>query len=67
MGRVTVSTPIRPGRVSPRRAVPPSIARPHYVDAPPGTRADYDDPLVKDADTIARMRIAGRIAADATV
>jgi len=67
MGRVTVSTPIRPGRLSPRRAVPASIARPHYVDAPPGTPADYDDPLVKDADTIARMRIAGRIAADATV
>jgi methionyl aminopeptidase len=29
--------------------------------------ADFDDPLVKDADTIARMRVAGRIAADALV
>ncbi|MDT4938593.1 MAG: methionyl aminopeptidase [Pseudonocardiales bacterium] len=46
--------------------MPPSVLRPHYVDAPPGTPADYDDPLVKDADTIARMRVAGRIAADAT-
>ncbi|MDQ1727607.1 MAG: methionyl aminopeptidase [Frankiaceae bacterium] len=66
-GGVTVSAPIRPGRLSPRRAVPPSIARPHYVDAAPGTPADLDDPLVKDPDTIARMRVAGRIAADALV
>jgi len=29
--------------------------------------ADLDDPMVKDADTIARMRVAGRIAADALV
>jgi methionyl aminopeptidase len=45
--------------------VPTTIARPHYVDAKPGTPADYDDAMVKDADTIARMRVAGRIAADA--
>jgi methionyl aminopeptidase len=63
---VTTSTaPLRPGTISPRRSVPAHIARPHYVDARPGTPADYDDPMVKDADTIARMRIAGRIAADA--
>jgi methionyl aminopeptidase len=65
MGDVTTATPIRPGKVSARRAVPASIARPHYVDAPPGTPADYDDPMVKDAFTIERMRVAGRIAADA--
>jgi methionyl aminopeptidase len=64
---MTVSTPIRPGHISPRLAVPASIARPHYVDAPPGTPADHDDPMVKDADTIARMRIAGRIAAEAVI
>jgi len=51
--------------ISPRRAVPASIQRPHYVDARPGAPADHDDPMVKDADTHARMRIAGRIAADA--
>ena len=65
---VTSSTsPIQPGAISARRAVPASIDRPHYVDAAPGIPADRDDPLVKDADTIARMRVAGRIAADATV
>ncbi len=53
---------IAPGRISPRRAVPKDIERPHYVDAPPGTPADYPDPMVKDADTIERMRRTGRIA-----
>jgi methionyl aminopeptidase len=62
---VTVSAPINPGRLSPLRGVPAEIARPHYVDAPPGTPADHDDAMVKDADTLARMRVAGRIAADA--
>ncbi|HEU5265039.1 MAG TPA: type I methionyl aminopeptidase, partial [Jatrophihabitans sp.] len=62
---MTLSTPLRPGTVSPRRAVPASIARPHYVGTWPDTRADFDDPLVKDPGTIARMRVAGRIAADA--
>jgi methionyl aminopeptidase len=64
---MTTATPLQPGVISPRRAVPPSIVRPHYVDARPGTPADHDDPMVKDADTIARMRVAGRIAADAIV
>ncbi|HEY8301716.1 MAG TPA: type I methionyl aminopeptidase [Jatrophihabitans sp.] len=65
---MTASTaPLRPGTISPRLTVPASIARPHYVDARPGTPADHDDPMVKDADTIARMRVAGRIAADALV
>jgi methionyl aminopeptidase len=64
---VTTSTPLRPGLISPRRTVPRHIARPHYVDAKPGTPADHDDPLIKDADTVARMRVAGTIAADALV
>jgi methionyl aminopeptidase len=64
---VTTSAPLRPGTVSPRRAVPRHIVRPHYVDAKPGTPADHDDPLIKNADTVARMRIAGTIAADALV
>ena len=59
---------LTPGELSPRRAVPASIPRPFYVDAKgnrrPG-RADHDDPMVKDDATIAAMRVAGRIAAQA--
>jgi methionyl aminopeptidase len=53
---------LQPGRVSPQRAVPPHIDRPEYVGrrAPRGGERD-----VKDADTIERMRVAGRIAAQA--
>jgi methionyl aminopeptidase len=62
-----VSTPLERGTISPRRDVPAEIVRPHYVGTWPDTKADRDDPMVKDADTIARMRVAGRIAADALV
>ena len=54
---------LAPSAISPRRAVPDTIARPEYVDRP--APAPYDGPEVKDADTIARMRVAGRIAAQA--
>ena len=54
---------VAPGIVSPRRPVPPSIPRPEYVDRP--GPAPYTGPEVKDADTIERMRVAGRIAAQA--
>ena len=54
-----------PGRVSPQRAVPPGIARPNYVGSPGPDR--YTGPEVKDADTIAHMRVAGRVAAQALV
>ncbi|SOD71593.1 methionine aminopeptidase type I [Jatrophihabitans sp. GAS493] len=67
---MSVSTPIQPATISPRRSVPASIARPHYVDQLGRTttaQQDYDDPMVKDDETIAAMRIAGRIAADALV
>jgi methionyl aminopeptidase len=64
---MTVSTPVQRGTLSARRAVPSSVVRPHYVGTWPGTRADFDDPMVKDPDTIARMRVAGRIAGDALV
>jgi methionyl aminopeptidase len=62
-------TSLRPGTISPSRAVPSSILHPHYVGLEEGSgySADFDDPMVKDADTIARMRVAGRIAADALV
>lgn len=54
---------IAPAAISPRRAVPAGIARPEYVDRP--TPARYDGPEVKDAETIERMRAAGRLAAQA--
>ncbi len=54
---------IAPGTVSPRRDVPAHIKRPEYVDRP--APAPYDGPEVKDADTIGRMRVAGRLAAQA--
>ena len=64
---MTTGTALQPGVVSPRRPVPAAIRRPHYVGTWPSTPADRDDPMVKDADTIDRMRVAGRIAADALV
>src|SRR5438105_8150157 len=62
-----VRTPLQRGTLSPRRAVPTHIVRPHYVGTWPGTAADFDDEMVKDADIIERMRVAGRIAADALI
>jgi methionyl aminopeptidase len=47
----------------PLRAVPVSIPRPEYVGKQ--GPATYTGPEVKDADTIARMRVAGRLAAQA--
>ena len=54
---------VAPGAISGRRSVPSSIARPEYVDRP--APAKYAGPEVKDATTIEKMRIAGRIAAQA--
>jgi len=55
--------PVIAGTISPRRQVPASIARPEYVDRP--NPAPYTGPEVKDAETIEKMRIAGRLAAQA--
>ena len=55
--------PLTPGVVSPRRSVPAGIQRPEYVDKPAPTRSG--EPDVKTPETIEKMRIAGRIAADA--
>ncbi len=57
-----MATTLQPGRVSPERAVPAGVERPEYVGrrAPRGGERD-----VKDAGTIERMRVAGRIAAQA--
>ncbi len=52
-----------PGRVSARRPVPAAVPRPEYVDRP--APAPYTGPEVKDAETVERMRAAGRLAAQA--
>ena len=51
------------GEVSPRRPVPTSIPRPEYVDRP--EPAPFTGSEIKDAETIEKMRVAGRIAAGA--
>ena len=55
--------PLTPGVVSSPRQVPAHVARPEYVGKP--SPAPYTGPEVKDAATIAAMRVAGRLAADA--
>jgi methionyl aminopeptidase len=56
-------TPIAPAAISPRRAVPDSIARPEYVDKP--APAPFTGSEVKDEETIAKIRVASRLAAQA--
>ena len=52
-----------PGTLSPRRPVPPTIARPEYVGRPGPARWTGSDVL--DADMIERVRVAARLAARA--
>ena len=52
-----------PGDVGPPRAVPADIPQPEYVGRPQPAR--YTGPEVKPPEVIERMRIAGRIAAQA--
>ena len=59
----TAYATVAPGIISPRRPVPASIDRPEYVDKPTPNR--NLSPEVKDAETVEKMRIAGRIAAQA--
>ena len=54
---------LTPGTVSARRPVPASIQRPEYMFHDGPERVTADD--VKDAETVERIRRAGRIAADA--
>lgn len=56
---------LQPGSVSPRRHVPSSIARPEYVDR--DAPAKFTGSEVKSAETIEKIRIASRIAAQAIV
>jgi methionyl aminopeptidase len=53
---------VRPGRLSPRRSVPPQIARPDYAET--GVASRRAEPRVKSPEVIERMRRAGRAAAE---
>src|ERR687893_2571764 len=61
---MTVRAPLTPGKLSPWRAVPPQIARPEYVGKkqPAVWRGSH----VQTPETVAKMRVAGRLAAQAT-
>ena len=63
MRSATHRPPLAPGRVSGHRPVPSQIPRPEYVGKSAPT--PYQGPEVKDAQTIAAMRVAGQLAADA--
>ena len=54
---------LTPGTITPRRPVPAQIPRPEYVDQPKAAR--YTGPEVKPAEIVERMRVAGRLAAQA--
>ncbi|SDT08591.1 type I methionyl aminopeptidase [Actinopolymorpha singaporensis] len=54
---------LAPATISPRRSVPRTIERPEYVDR--SGPSPFTGSEVKDADTIARMRVACRLAAQA--
>jgi methionyl aminopeptidase len=57
-----MATLLHPGRLSPARQVPPDIPRPEYV----GKKSPRTgEPDVKTPDVIARMRVAGKLAAEA--
>ncbi|GAA3822252.1 type I methionyl aminopeptidase [Sphaerisporangium flaviroseum] len=57
-----MTTLLRPGRLSPTRKVPAHIERPEYVGRKEPRRGKSD---VQTPETIERMRVAGRIAAQA--
>ncbi len=53
---------VLPGRVSPMRDVPEHIVPANYYRT--GQPVRWDEPVVKSPDVIARMRVAGRVAAE---
>ncbi|MFI7447179.1 type I methionyl aminopeptidase [Nonomuraea sp. NPDC049714] len=57
-----MTTLLQPGRISPMRKVPAQIERPEYVGK---KRPKIDESDVKTPEMIERMRVAGRIAAQA--
>jgi methionyl aminopeptidase len=54
---------LTPGTISPRREVPRSIPRPEYVGKP--APSPYKGSFVTDPETLERMRVAGKLAAQA--
>ena len=58
-----MTTPLVPGRISPQRSVPSHIVRPEYVGKKHPVEGVLGD--IHDAETIERIRVAGRIAARA--
>ncbi len=60
---MTISPAVTPGTVSPRRSVPAHIPRPEYVGQ--HTPLPYRGAHVQSDEVIERMRVAGRIAAQA--
>jgi methionyl aminopeptidase len=58
-----VAAPVAPGAVSPQRVVPAHIPRPEYVGKARPER--FTGSEVRDAETIERMRVASRLAAQA--
>src|SRR6476619_7496048 len=61
---MAVRAPLIPGKLSPARSVPAQIERPEYVGRKEPRRTGTE---VQDAESAERMRIAGRVAAQATV
>ncbi len=57
-----MATVLHPGRLSPARQVPAEITRPEYVGK---KRPKTGEPDVKTPEIIARMRVAGKLAAQA--
>src|SRR5256886_3406215 len=57
-----MATVLHPGRLSPTRQVPAEITRPEYVGR---KRPKTGEPDVKTPEIIARMRVAGKLAAQA--
>jgi methionyl aminopeptidase len=63
LDRMSVRAPLVPGTVSPTLAVPAKIERPEYAWRP--TVNEGNEPWVQTPETIEKMRLAGRIAAQA--
>src|ERR671917_160133 len=61
---MTVRAPLTPGTLSPWRPVPAHIPRPEYVGKP--RPREWRGSHVQTAETIEKMRVAGRLAARAT-
>ena len=57
--------PVRPGRLSPTRVVPPEIGRPPYAET--GDPPLVDEPTVKSPDVLERMRRSCQLAAEVLV